>query len=337
MSTGRYSVPNVFSSMGSSAQVSQLDQDMSYLQGGLNAAYQFGTLALRPASGSAGALYLATDVSGGTLYLDNGSSWVQCGGGVSPFILVNYINGLTSSYVNGTTLQFSPGQAANSSNVIYMSNGSFFTKTTSSFLAGSGNGMLDTGSIASSNWYHTYIIANSTGSLTDFACSLSSSSPSMPSGYTFFRRIGSFLTNASSQITLFFQIGNYFQWSPSKYDYNATCSSVKTLVSLPSIPMGIQVLADMRIAQRALSGTTSPMIVSSPSISESSPDSIGTFNTSPLFDVVSPSANITATMQARVLTNTSAQVYIQSATTDGTIGNNIITKGWFDVSRDIGL
>lgn len=337
MSTGRYSVPNVFSSMGSSAQVSQLDQDMSYLQGGLNAAYQFGTLAARPSAGSAGALYLATDASGGTLYLDNGSSWIQCGGGVSPFILVNYINGLTSSYVNGTTLQFSPGQASNSSNFIYMSNGSFFTKTTSTFLAGSGNGMLDTGSISASNWYHTYIISNSTGSLVDFTCSISPASPSMPVGYTFFRRTGSFLTNGSSQIILFFQIGNYFQWSPSRFDYNATCSSTKNNVLLPSVPNGIQVIADLRIAQRALSGTTSPMIVSSPSISESSPNGIGTFNTSPLFDVVSPSANITATMQARVLTNTSSQVSVQSATTDGTIGNNIITKGWFDISRDIGL
>lgn len=337
MSTGRYSVPNVFANLGSSAQVSQLDQDMSYLQGGLNAAYQFGTLSGRPAAGSAGALYLATDVAGGTLYLDNGASWVQCGGGVSPFILVNYLNGLTSSYVSGTTLQFSPGQAANSSNVIYMNNGSFFTKTTSSFLAGSGNGMLDTGSIAASTWYHTYIISNAGGSLTDFICSLSPASPSMPSGYTFFRRIGSFLTNASSQITLFFQIGNYFQWSPSKYDYNGVCSATKSNTVLPSIPTGIQVIADLRIAQRALSSTTSPLIVSSPSISESSPDGIGTFNTSPLFDVASPSANITATMQARVLTNTSAQVAVQSATTDGTIGNNIITKGWFDISRDIGL
>lgn len=42
-----------------------------------------GTLAARPAAGTSGRLYLATDTNGGTLYRDNGSSWVACAAGVS--------------------------------------------------------------------------------------------------------------------------------------------------------------------------------------------------------------------------------------------------------------
>lgn len=42
-----------------------------------------GTLAARPAAATAGVLYLATDDSGGTVYRDTGTAWVQCGAGVS--------------------------------------------------------------------------------------------------------------------------------------------------------------------------------------------------------------------------------------------------------------
>jgi hypothetical protein len=42
-----------------------------------------GLLANRPAAGNNGASYLATDVTGGTLYLDNGSVWTPAAAGVS--------------------------------------------------------------------------------------------------------------------------------------------------------------------------------------------------------------------------------------------------------------
>jgi trimeric autotransporter adhesin len=40
-----------------------------------------GTLGARPAAGTAGYLYLATDVNGGTLYRDTGAAWVETGAG----------------------------------------------------------------------------------------------------------------------------------------------------------------------------------------------------------------------------------------------------------------
>ena len=40
-----------------------------------------GVVASRPAAGSAGTLYYATDVAGGQLQRDNGSSWDSVGGG----------------------------------------------------------------------------------------------------------------------------------------------------------------------------------------------------------------------------------------------------------------
>lgn len=45
-----------------------------------------GTTAARPAAGTAGRVYFATDDDGGTLFRDNGSSWVQIAGGLTEYL-----------------------------------------------------------------------------------------------------------------------------------------------------------------------------------------------------------------------------------------------------------
>lgn len=75
------------------------------------------------------------------------------------------------------------------------------TKTLSSWAAGSGNGGLDTGTIANNTWYYAYSIYNPTSGATDYLISASSSSPTLPSGYTKYKRLrGFFKTNGSAQI-----------------------------------------------------------------------------------------------------------------------------------------
>jgi len=73
------------------------------------------------------------------------------------------------------------------------------SKTSSSWAAGTGNGMLDTGTFAASKVYYFYRILNPTTSAVDYLMSLSSTSPTMPTGYTKKRIIGAALTNASTQ------------------------------------------------------------------------------------------------------------------------------------------
>ena len=55
---------------------------------------------------------------------------------------------------------------------------------------------LDTGSIASSTVYHIYLISN--GTTTGGLASTSATSPTLPSGYTYFVRIGAMITDGSS-------------------------------------------------------------------------------------------------------------------------------------------
>lgn len=61
----------------------------------------------------------------------------------------------------------------------------------------SGANGLDTGTRAASTWYHVYVIYNPTTNTTAGLFSLSATAPTLPSGYTYYARVGAVLTDAS--------------------------------------------------------------------------------------------------------------------------------------------
>lgn len=75
------------------------------------------------------------------------------------------------------------------------------TKTLSStWVVGSGNGGLDTGTVAPSTTYYIWVINDPVNNITDGLISMSPTSPVMPTGYTEKRRVGYVKTNTSSQM-----------------------------------------------------------------------------------------------------------------------------------------
>ncbi len=86
--------------------------------------------------------------------------------------LSNYISGLTLSTAGGSgTFGISAGVAADSTNAALMALPSAFTKTTGAWVVGTGNGSLDTGSIANNTWYTIYEIQRTDTRLVDIICS----------------------------------------------------------------------------------------------------------------------------------------------------------------------
>ena len=75
-----------------------------------------------------------------------------------------------------------------------------------------GVGGLDTGSLTASSWYYVWAIYNSTTTTLGIIISLSSSSPTMPSGYDFSSRIGTIKLDGSSNIVGFKQVGGTFRY-----------------------------------------------------------------------------------------------------------------------------
>ena len=157
----------------------------------------------------------------------------------------SYLAGLTLSAAGGgVTLGIAAGMATDSTNATSLTIAAF-TKTTASFVAGSGGGMLDTGTTggAASTWYSVYIISTAAGALTDILMSLSATSPTMPATYTLFRRIGSIKLDGSKNITGFIQDGDYFRWLASVLDVNATAKTTTAQTITLTVPTGVNVFA----------------------------------------------------------------------------------------------
>ena len=81
---GTLAIANLFAGVSVNQPGSALDADLTGIRDYVNnREIGFGTLAARPAAGTAGRYYVATDTAGGTLYADNGSAWVQLAAGVT--------------------------------------------------------------------------------------------------------------------------------------------------------------------------------------------------------------------------------------------------------------
>jgi hypothetical protein len=79
----------------------------------------------------------------------------------------------------------------------------------------------------------------------DALASTSATAPTMPSGYVYKRRVGSFKTGGSATILAFTQMGDYFEWNtiPPPTDYATTLPSANRVPIALSVPPGIIVTA----------------------------------------------------------------------------------------------
>lgn len=87
---------------------------------------------------------------------------------------------------------------------------------------------IDTGVVALKKWYYVYVIAKhttgSTGQDISAVLSLSATSPTLPSGYTFYRRVGCVrTTNASATLAQMYQVGSS---NTREYWFNTTAEMV---------------------------------------------------------------------------------------------------------------
>ena len=80
MAGGTLNVPNTFQTQSGNVPASEIDDNNSTIETYVNSRQiEAGLLAARPAQGTKGQWYFATDVSGGTLYFDSGAAWTQAG------------------------------------------------------------------------------------------------------------------------------------------------------------------------------------------------------------------------------------------------------------------
>jgi hypothetical protein len=203
-----------------------------------------------------------------------------------------------------------------------------WTKTTASFSAGTGNGAMDTGSIAVSSAYHVFLIYNSTTEAVDILISLSATAPTMPAGFTHKRRLrNGFMTDASGFIRQgVWRADGSFQFKPG---HAPTVASNRSLLNASLLSLGLP--QGIKMKARALLTCTNAVDGGNPAFYY--------YFTDP--DLGAPAAAETASgykpiglfvgLVVEAWTNTSGQVYTYS--TNGNDADNtmsVVLQGWTD-------
>lgn len=243
----------------------------------------------------------------------------------------SYLAGMTMSTAGASqTMTIAAGQATDSTNAVTISLGSALNKTTSAWSAGTGNGGLDTGAIANSTWYYFYAISKVDGT-SDVVFSTSASSPTMPSGYTYYRRIGAGLTNGSAQWVKFTQSGDTFYWDAAVLDVSANNPGTAAVTRTLTVPRvtGIVHIGNWSVVDNP-DGTNS-LLVSTLNITDAAPS----LSAAPLSQVsgadnAAGGATIQASGQIATLTNGSGQVRTRVSTSGANTNVYGATVGWVD-------
>lgn len=238
-------------------------------------------------------------------------------------VIQNYLTGLTLSTGGGSQIfGVAAGQATDSGNSEYMNLNSAFTKTYAAWATGTGNGSLDTGTVATNTWYHVYLIKSLSLGLTDILISLSATSPTMPANYTLKRRIGSMRTEATPVWIKFTQDGDEFLWDAAVVSVGGFTGSTAAQTATLTVPSGVKVNAIIGTGGVAAGGADSRFYVSSFDKADEAAGT-STFNAGS-----AGAAGDQVWAQLEVRTNTSSQVRYRLFNGSGSAYIN--THGWTD-------
>lgn len=286
-----------------------------------------GTSANRPSSPVAGMFRYNTNLSSFEGY--NGSSWGAVGGTT---VIPLSFGGLTLSNDGGspnTVVDIAYGGAASDDGTTQMLLGSAVTKSTASWLVGSGNGCLDTGGVANSTWYHLFLIERLDTGVVDVLCSTSATAPTMPTGYTVKRRIGSFKTDGSANIITFTQVGTAYYWTTPTLDVTTTTLGTSAALQTLNVPSGVQITP---LCEASISNASVPVSVYLTSSDETDLATTVTspFSASPGYSYLSTTTTGQPSNAACpfLTTNTSSQIRSRASAASTLL--SIITRGWID-------
>lgn len=235
-----------------------------------------------------------------------------------------YIDGLilSNNGVDGDhDIDISIGECRDSTNSFDLSITSVFVKQIdATWAAGTNQGGLFSGTVAADTWYHVFAIRkNSDGSI-DFGFDTSVTAANIPSGYSNYRRIGSVLTDSSSNIIDFSQIGDEFLWLDPPLDFASTVDTSGVTITITS-PPDVKTNAELHIATASTGAGLMLLVNSLDQDNEAASETAAPLGTQ--YNDTAISAG-----KYRVRTNTSAQIRARCQT--GTVTTYVSIQGWID-------
>ena len=184
---------------------------------------------------------------GSTADFDAGDLTIE-GEEVFPGLPRNYLDGFTTSKTGPTNLSFGAGYCVDALSTFRITNLTPMIKDIgNAWAAGSNNGGLFSGSLAATTWYHCFVIKNSTSGAVDFGFSTDINASDRPAGYNLYRRVWSIITDVSSEIEDYLQVGDHGTWINSRFDYNQSNPGPSPINVTLTTPPDVRTLAHLSI------------------------------------------------------------------------------------------
>jgi hypothetical protein len=236
----------------------------------------------------------------------------------------------TLKYVSAQSIAVTPGSILDSTyNVITNISAEITKSIATTWVVGSGNGaLLSSLSLEANTTYHMYVIYNATDKIADIlAVAYHVADISLPVGYTYKRYIGSVLTNSSSEIIPFTQLGNKFLITPQLEIDNQLRDSNQTYLDIQRVARGIKAEALLSI-KGSTQSTTSEKIVLSNTHHDLNTQYVDTEIEIGFTSGIETSSSDTEVKL--VVSNNSAysRIFITHSSSNGTY--TVKTKGWVD-------
>lgn len=252
-------------------------------------------------------------------------------------VIRGHIHGCTISN-NGTDsdhdIDFATGQVAlkdSSDNWKLFSLSSTLTKQIdANWAEGNNAGGFPSGlTLSADTWYHVFAIGKDDGTVDGgFDTDLSATNLlSDASSYSWFRRIGSVLTDGSSNIIAFFQDGDEFLWKQIFKDLDESDPGTGQSAVTLTVPLGVRVRANLAVHYWDLScSTASGLIVTTPGVGDLAPD----FSKATI-TLVANSGNLSAgNASSYFRTGTSSDINLEQNSSTADHRRIVNTMGWID-------
>lgn len=238
-------------------------------------------------------------------------------------LLRGYLSGVAISRASATTIGVAAGVAMDDTNVQMIPVAAAVTIN----CAVTGALGLDAGALAINTWYHVFVIAKTDGTVSALA-STSIGAPTYPTGYTLKRRIGSFRTNGSAQVTDFVQDGDLFQWLSPVGDVSAANPGTLAVTRTLTVPTGVAVQAIVQlIVQNVGTAGLYQAAISDLATTDTAVNAGNSDTTSAATTAGGAQQGVTRLV---VRTNTSAQIRSRLSGSDASTTLIINTLGWID-------
>jgi len=241
------------------------------------------------------------------------------------------IGGLVISSSVDAVVAVTAGRARDAADSIDIALGAAMTKrlqSSGAWAAGSGANGLFSGVKTSATWYHVFAIKKDSDGAVDVGFDTSVTAANRPAGYSAYRRVGSFRTDATGKIIPFVvdQFTNgarRFRWTTPVMDVADATLSTSAVAYALSVPPGVQVIAELNTF--AYQNNTIVYFSSLDTADLAPANSAGYTGFTCGYGAVTDSGSESAGLQLYIKTNTAGQVRARANLSSKVC---ILTLGW---------